>query len=326
MIKANQKKKKSTKMKTSDILMLLAIFFGVFLLTWIVLLELNEETVSKLPQNHLINPPPSLPPPPSPPPPVTPTWTDFPPLREVDQSLGKVLGDIESHMPAWHIYRSKDKITWAHETSHGLSSRLRTQHVPKDVANGRFLGDWVLSPSGIKVFRSFGRTNGFYVLEDRAVIIIEPDCRMTDVALVVPRSLRGEETYPLYMIRQARSWNDQPLYIFDEWVAYSNGSAVRADLKIQDRGETVKYMLDFCVYSLCLAWVSKNDDDQFKFFLKWHLKRSMELWEANQQVGGDLRRSEFYWKTLKTSDESKGLRDFARPYLGEQWTKENLGF
>ncbi len=55
-----------------------------------------------------------------------PKWTDYPPIRQVDsQSMGRVLADIESHMPAGHIYRDADKITWGHETSHGIASNIR---------------------------------------------------------------------------------------------------------------------------------------------------------------------------------------------------------
>ena len=40
---------------------------------------------------------------------------------------GAVLDDLESRMPAQHPYRDRDRITWAHETTHGLNSYIRNR-------------------------------------------------------------------------------------------------------------------------------------------------------------------------------------------------------
>jgi hypothetical protein len=157
--------------------------------------------------------------PPKPPQAIEPIWTEYAAQRNITD-LGKVLSDIEGHMPAGHIYKDSDKITWAHETTHGINSHLRQKF-----SNGQ-------------------KMNGFYCLNNKAAMILEPPTTISKVAGLVPSSLRGG-VYNLYLVSQASSWNDTPLYIFDEWIAYTNGSDCRLDLGIEQRSETVTYMLEF---------------------------------------------------------------------------------
>lgn len=258
------------------------------------------------------------PPPVAPQPELTtpePEWTDFQPLRAADTSLGKVLSDIESHMPAGHIYKDSDKITWGHETSHGIASQLRQKHQRGFCSNWDGKKWWIVEQQ---------RINGFYVLNNRAVIIDEPNSTVSKAAALVPRSLRGG-VYNLYMVQQAQSWNDTPLYVFDEWVAYGNGAAVRADLKIQSRQETVEFMLEFNNYAICLAMSCKSEDKQFKHFLMWNLERSMKLYEENRSIGDTSRSTAFLEKT-KNSQDAEEMRQFARSYFGAEWTKKVLGY
>ncbi|RDJ35436.1 MAG: hypothetical protein DWQ19_11510 [Crenarchaeota archaeon] len=258
---------------------------------------------------------------PEPEPEIEPEWVNYPPLREVT-NLGKVLSDIESHMPAGHIYRDSDKITWAHETTHGINSNLRQKYSRS--YGGRDV--WGRSAwkeiDGKPVFHN-GRINGFYCLDNKAAIIEEPPTTMQAAAALVPQSLRGP-VYNLYMVQQARSWGDTPLYIFDEWSAYQNGSACRADLEIQERSETVSQMLEFDVYALALAMAVKKqapnyDDSQFKRFLMWSLDRSFKLYKGES-------RAQSYLQAWKTSPDAEDLRQFTREYCGQEWTKKVLGF
>jgi hypothetical protein len=271
---------------------------------------------------------PNLPPPTPEKPPepekIEPEWTEYPPVRNVTD-LGKILSDIESHMPAGHIYKDSDKITWAHETTHGINSNIRQKYSRGWGANNN-LDIWGRSVwkaiDGKPVFHA-GRINGFYCLNNKAAIINEPPTTMQAAAALVPKSLRGP-VYQLYMVQQASSWGDTPLYIFDEWVAYTNGSECRIDLKIQERSETVSQMLEFDVYSLCLAMaIKKNasdyDDTQFKKFLMWNIERSFSLYKGEE-------RAQSYLEALRTGAEAEDLRKFTKEYCGEEWTKRILGF
>lgn len=251
---------------------------------------------------------------------VEPVFLNWPQVRVVDSSLGKVLGDIEAHMPAGHIYRDSDKITWGHETTHGINSNIRNRHQKWLVKykKPRFF----FMPGEPYLVKAAERVNGFYCLEDRAVVIIEPPVTIHAVAVQVPQSLRGG-VYQLYLVNQAGSWNDTPLYIFDEWIAYTNGSEVRKDLGIQSRAETVAYMMEFNVYAMTLAKVvhakGGYDEGQFKAFLMWNMERSVKIYN-NEAVAST------YLNKLRTNSDAESLRSFARSYFGAEWCKEILGF
>lgn len=255
-----------------------------------------------------------------------PNFSNYPPVRNVD-NLGKVLSDIESHMPAGHIYKDNDKITWAHETVHGINSNMR-MHFSKvrktDTGEMVYLGEWIEN-EGIPLFKSRARINAFYVLEDRAMVLKEPDTTIQQVAKVVPQSLRGG-VYQLYMINQAQSWGDTPLYIFDEWVAYTAGSEARLDLDIKERSESVLYMLEFNVYAICLAMASQTDDSDIKDFMRWNAERAMKVYVDSKEKLGNASSHDEYLEKMRTATDAEEFRTFARAYLGEAWCERILGF
>jgi len=284
------------------------------------------------------NPEPTEPPKPEEPSTPEPKFEKHPAQRNIT-NLGKVLSDIESHMPAGHIYQDSDKITWGHETTHGINSNLRMEFSRRTTAydnnpnrmirgqieNTELLGEMIEDIHGHPVFKSYARINGFYVLEDRAVIIDEPNTTITAAANLVPKSLRGG-VYNLYMVQQASSWNDTPLYVFDEWTAYGNGAAVRLDLGIKERAETVTFMLEFNVYAICVGQASKTTDEQFKNYLKWNIARSMKLYADSKEKLGNAESHDSYLETMRTATDAESFRAFARSYLGADWTKHIMGF
>jgi len=255
---------------------------------------------------------------------LEPQWTNYPPIRNVvRRDLGNVLSDIESHMPIGHIYRDADKITWGHETSHGLASQIRMQY-----SGGIGLIDYInnkpyfrLDPGQSYVA---GQVNGFYVLNNKAVIIIEPQTTLRAVTRNVPPSLRGM-SYNLYMGAQLQSWDDCPLYLVDEWVAYTNGSTIRRELNIVNRGESVTQMLEMGAYVLAEAMTVKTDEPQFKNFVMWNLNRMMKVYKDNQVIGG-VASADAYWIKVRTAPDAETLRQFTRSYYGAAWTSKVLGF
>ena len=170
-------------------------------------------------------------------------------------------------------------------------------------------------------FSRNGRINAFYVLENRVVVIQEPNTRIRSVAAKIPSSLRGD-VYSLYLVQQAGAWDDTPLYIFDEWSAYTNGSACRIDLGIQSRSETVQYMLEFNVYSSCVAWDSNSADPQLKAFLMWQIERAMNIYKESTNADG----AAIYLEKMRTSSDATQWRGFCKQYFGSDWCKEVFGF
>jgi len=271
-----------------------------------------------------VMPPKTEPKPEQPPQKIEPEWKEYPPVRSVT-NLGKILSDIDSHMPAGHIYKDNDKITWAHETTHGINSNIRQKFSQGYYGSFKNIyGEpaWKLIDGKHAVFHN-GQVNGFYCLDNKAAVIFEPHTTISATAALVPKSLRGP-VYSLYLVQQASSWNNTPLYIFDEWVAYTNGSACRLDLGIQERSETVSQMLEFDVYATALAMsVRKSDpnydDKQFKAFLMWNIERSFQLHKGEERAAS-------YLTALRTGTDAEELRKFARDYYGSEWTKRIMGF
>ena len=173
-------------------------------------------------------------------------WINYEPIREVG-NLGPVISDIESHLPSGQQYRDDDRITWTHEGTHGINSLLREKY-------------------GCPCF---------YVLDDGVARIEEPKTTLAKIAESIPVQFRGE-VYNLYLVRAQSDWNEQPSYILDKWSAYTNGSFARMKLGIKNRQETVRYMMEFCVYASYLVYASR-DENLLKFY-KWQYARCLAIY------------------------------------------------
>ena len=244
-------------------------------------------------------------------------WEYFRPLREVKEvRLGKVLCDIESHMKEGHQYKDSNLVTWAHETTHGINSYLRNNH--KDAAS----------------------VNAFYCLEDRYLVFREPRTTISDVARRVPVALRGP-SYQLYLQDQVKWWNERPLYIMDEWISYSNGSACALELKEEEFYFELLQAQNFTVYSIYLLISIKERDSNYDTtelveFVKWNAERVMGMQKPLRVMRGrdivlnlfrdPLARNQEYMLKLQTIAEADSLRKFSRKTFGESWCKRVLGF
>ena len=192
-------------------------------------------------------------------------FVDVPIIQNnVNSRFGDVLGDIESRMPRGHQYSDRDLITWAHETTHGLNAKVRNEYYEP----GKYI-------------------NAFYVLEGKALIMDEPThIRISQAAPLVPTELRGQ-IYDLYMIKQPKGgWDDRPLYTWDEFTAYTNGSMTRTNLKIVERAETVKFMWEMAVYGSYVAMIAERDiiNEGLRFLLD---RASIGYYSSSGTEGAD---------------------------------------
>ena len=154
-----------------------------------------------------------------------PKWVTELPIRTINRKeLGPTLEDIESHMPRFHQYRDSDKVTWAHETTHGLNSLLRNEGI---VASALYMLD-----------------NNSFLLD------IHPKTTLQRISELT--KYKGN-VYNLYLIQQQGGWNNNPLYVLDEWVAYINGSHTGVELNL-NRGESLEYALEFNFYANALLY------------------------------------------------------------------------
>ena len=204
-----------------------------------------------------------------------------------------------------------DLITLGHETTHGINNYIRNQN------------------------RVPGKTiNAFYVLNNQAVIVEEPNMRKSKVAAFVPSSLQGSR-YSLYVVGST-GWDDRPLYIYDEWVAYVNGSAAGIDLVKRGKWtygwrDGVAGTMEFVVYGLAVAMAAEKHDPsylqnkQFLEFTAWLIQRSMELFrEGAQMKDFKWNKQDQYYQSLKTSPDAQGMRDFCKRIFGANWTQSIL--
>jgi hypothetical protein len=268
--------------------------------------------------------------------PVEPQFDSWPKVRNVQNTaLGNILQDIDSHMPAGHQYSANNKVTWAHETTHGINSNIRNKH------------------------QDASKVNGFYCLQDRACVIYEPKTTIRAIAPKVPQALRGP-SYQLYLVQQAGDWNDRPLYLFDEWIAYTNGSETGRELNHQDWYYELLQAHNFNVYCMYLAMTVKKtcpdyDDKQMKAFMMWNIERTFRLaapfekrvvLQAEPEEVGNMSNKHLhhhdiphggddsdpiasalgYVEKVRALPEAEKLRKFARDYFGDDWCKKVYGF
>ncbi|RCK78825.1 MAG: hypothetical protein OZSIB_0975 [Candidatus Ozemobacter sibiricus] len=244
-------------------------------------------------------------------------FINFPPSKNLsNSSWGPLLTDIENHLPPKYgtQYRDQSPSTHAHETTHGINSHIRNY----------------MNKTGRKA-------NGFYVGNNRAVVLVEPNVRKSAAVPYVPNSLRGSR-FNLYLLGMS-AWDDTPLYIFDEWVAYTNGALVAVDqvkrgLWRQGWTDAVHGALEFTAYSFALAMAVAQRDPQyfakytpFKEFMAFQAKRAMDAFRAGRNLKEfKYDKQETFYRNLVSGSDSAPLRDFIKKNWGESfWNEVFLG-
>jgi hypothetical protein len=243
------------------------------------------------------------------------TWPEQQPTFG-QTAYGTDLIDIGRHLPASYgtQYWDASAITAAHETSHGIHAHLRNY----------------LNTTG-------KRANAFYVLGNKAALVVEPNMRKQDIKARIPVALRGPR-YQLYLVEQT-AWDDTPLYVFDEWNAYVNGAEVGIDqvqhaLYTAGWTDAVMGPLEFTAYAIATAkTVSELDPAyfaanlQFRRFTAWNIKRAMGLFtEGRAMTQFTWADQDAYATKLRTGPEAEPLRQFARTTWGAAWCQAVLGF
>jgi hypothetical protein len=247
-------------------------------------------------------------------------WIRFPAQnQESNPQWGDFLTDVARHLPVQYgkKYYSDDRITHAHETTHGINSHLSNH--PDEIAPG-------LSHQG--------PIYGFYVGQDQAVILTQPRIKLSQIAPLIPASLRGSR-YQLYCIDQQKYFEDHPLYLFDEWVAYTNGAHAGVELAEKKqldmpRNDALIGPLEFSIYALGLAAaIEKYDPDyltqnnQFREFLAHELRRATDIYRRGMKL------DQFHWEqklehNLLQQDDSQELREIVRRVYGEELKLEEM--
>ncbi|MHC4264355.1 MAG: hypothetical protein ACYSUK_00260 [Planctomycetota bacterium] len=188
-----------------------------------------------------------------------PDWWTFKPLRDYNRT--DICADVDAHMPIGHQYRNDDKITWTHETTHAINSIIRG------------------------LCGETGNVNAFYVGKDRCIVLKEPkNFKLSTIAEMIPQKYRGH-MYQLYLVDQQRWWNNEPLYVLDEWTSYCNGTqyAIEHNYGLDRRAGDIQNT-QIMTYFASVLWkaIEKYDPDyvdmeRFKIFVTWQNKRVDKL-------------------------------------------------
>ena len=245
-------------------------------------------------------------------------WTKYKGVRSRSiPGAGTGLSDIDNHMdyskvPAeWNgTYRSSDKINWAHETTHGIQGVLRNIVGYKNNANC------------------------FYCLGNYVAIIREPrHITIATARRYVPSSLHRFA----FDTMTSTIWPENPLYVFDEWVAYTNGTFVRVELDSNPRlsrdrsiGGSVEGMISHTFYALSLTMAVKAndrenryDDKQLKAFTMWNTERTIKLLRCCRD--GEGQKAAGILRAFQVNADCRDLRTFCKAYYGNAWCKKVLG-
>ena len=233
---------------------------------------------------------------------------------ESDPSWGAALTDIVHHLPRSYgdAYYDADTVTWGHETSHGIHAHIRN-----------YLND------------TGDRANGFYVLDDRACLVREPMMRKSDVAPFIPASLRWWR-YDLY-ITGSPDWDDTPLYVWDEWVAYTNGAEVGVDRNRRGlwtsgwRG-TVDGAIEFTVYAIAVGMAAEAHEPgyfarepNFRAFLAYNARRAVRLFREGRTLPDFAwDEQDAFFERFRTSADAADMRAWVRRMLGDSLAEEIL--
>lgn len=171
---------------------------------------------------------------------------------------GDLLDDIVSRCTREEVNLgySSDKLAFCHELTHQLNNSLRN-----------------------KKGRGY---NCAYVGKGKYVTLKEPNVTLSQVAKNIPREHRENHTYQLYLVQQQQYWNNQPLYILDEWSAYVNTVEYAKQIGREYQGSD-KFSIEFLVYTYFLVKTIEENDPNYqdlgklKEFYNWQRERMKNL-------------------------------------------------
>lgn len=243
------------------------------------------------------------------------TWKQYPTQNNnSNKKWGKKLTDLEQHLDPKHgnyYHIDTENITSAHETTHGINSDLRNKFCNS-------------------------KQSAFYCFDGKYIVLDDPNVTIAQIVPNVPSSLRFFR-YNAYLVNNTNSyWNNKSTYLIDEWVSYINGTLTGID-----QTQASKYVgrknsddtytsMEFAYYILAMYVTIKqhdpnyfNNNNEFKEFVAFNIRRSAEAYENSKNV--------FSWQsniiqTFATANDVQPLRDIALELYGKDFCKKYLYF
>lgn len=173
-----------------------------------------------------------------------------------------LLNDMINHTKDWESMMVRGSLTTScHECSHMASAEIRNKNIKFEKISGSYMPQPIIDEG------YFGeKHNGFYLFNNLAYKCLEPNIRKSDAAQYVHSQLKGFR-YKTYITGQT-AWDDQPLYIVDEWNAYIAGAecAIEVGKKgiTQNKGTDISSgPMEFLIYSCALILAIKKKDPEY---------------------------------------------------------------
>ena len=163
-------------------------------------------------------------------------------------------------------------LSW-YQTELRLASAPAYMGSPAPITNVHERSHWVSNELTNRYGRG-GRDACLYVGNGRFVRIAQP--RPLRIAHVADRVRFRGRIFDLYLVQQRDYWDAEPLYLFDEWVCYSNGAATAVgSYPGYDNAYTVAQALEFSHYTaVTLDAVPANYDARpLAAFWLWNAAR-----------------------------------------------------
>jgi len=230
-------------------------------------------------------------------------WINYPAVASHSTEI-TLFGDIVNHYAGTLTY--PDRMTVAHETTHMINADLRNKN-----GNG-------LDPVG------------FYVGYNMAVVFLQPKISKTVIADFVPTSLQGDRFHTY--VTGMTEWNDSPLYLYDEWTAYTTGGAVCVEQVINKNYDSswtdgVMGLTEFSVYALATVLAIEKYDPSYLdntpaylTYTDFALRRAYNVFKLGSIM------SEFKWdkqdtyvNNLRTSNDADSIRDVLTRRFNKVW-------
>lgn len=222
---------------------------------------------------------------------------DIPKYRSIEEDM--VYGEVLNYSKTKPFGDQHGRPTNVHETAHGISADIRNQYYKNYDCD----------------------IEALYYGGGKAIILEQPGLLISNVSPHIPEKLRSYR-FKLYFIDQLKDWNDSPLYILDEWVAYIwGGRCALEDYQKKDihtHEDSVSGSLEFSVYvvALCLAIKERdadywNNNKQFKAFVKERLEIAERVFFGGKDIFKSQRQSELL-ENLKDSDDNEPIKVLLR--------------
>lgn len=265
-------------------------------------------------------------------------WIKWPKIHNVE--AGKTLyADIINHCKSYKNFMEPgDKATSAHEVTHGANSEIRNSHnllqeymvvdepffsvsstckLPQ-----RFMAEENKKTGKNKILHNvkypiFGSINGFYVGDDKAVVIPEPAMRKRDTTSFIPGALRGMR-YGTYVTGQ-QEWDSAPLYLYDEGVAYINEAWAQYELikanEVDHKDRIIDGHVEFITYLVAVMMAADQKrilSSDLVEFSRWLLDRACSIYFLSQGVFPRFDQTDKFYKELQNGSSASAIRDFLK--------------